>query len=119
VKKNKLYLYLARLDRRGVEILVGFPYGNKVYATRIKDISSLNMNPEVSSKVSAAARDKRMTHELFAESAESFESLKDSLRERGYTRLPLHQFTGYSRPTSVNEKALSTKKSTMLRRKGG
>jgi len=119
VKKNRLYLYLARLDRKGMEVIAGFPYGKKVYPTRVKDISSLNMAPEISSKVAAAASEKRMTHELFAESAESFEALKASLRERGYTRLPLHQFTGYSRPTPVNDKALSTDKSTMLRRSGG
>jgi hypothetical protein len=116
VKKNRLYLYLARLDRKGVEVVAGFPYGNKVYPTRIRDVSSMGMAPAAAHKVSAALAEKRMTHELYAESAGSFEELKKSLRERGYSSLPMQQFTGYTKPTSVDERSLVTRSTTMVQR---
>jgi len=103
VKKNRLYLYLARLDRKGIEVVAGFPYSKKVYPTRV-------------GKVAAALAEKRMTHELYAESASSFEELKESLRSRGYSSLPMQQFTGYTKPTTVDERSLVTRASTMVQR---
>lgn len=115
-KKNKLYIYLARLDKKGMEVLAGFPYGKKVYATRIKDVSSLGMEPSSAHKISSSAHEKRMTHEIYAETAASFEDLKASLRERGYSNLPMGQFAGYTRPTRVDDRSLVTKDSTMVQR---
>lgn len=116
MKKNRLYIYLAGLDRKGIEVVAGFSYSRKVYATRIRDVSSLGMEPTVARKISAAAAGKKMTHELYAETAESFEDLKKSLRERGYSNLPLGQFSGYTKPTRVDERALITRSSTMVQR---
>jgi hypothetical protein len=116
VKKNRLYLYLARLDRKGIEVVAGFPYSKKVYPTRVGDVRSLGMSPSASHKVAAALAEKRMTHELYAESASSFEELKESLRSRGYSSLPMQQFTGYTKPTTVDERSLVTRASTMVQR---
>lgn len=116
MKKNKLYIYLARLDKRGIEVITGFPFQKKVYPTRVRDIASLGMSPEVYMSVSSKASEKRMTHELYLESASSYEELKRSLSERGYDNLPIHQFSGYTRPTPINESALVTKNSTMIQR---
>jgi hypothetical protein len=116
VKKNRLYIYLAGLDKKGIEVVAAFPSTKKIYPTRIRDMSSLGMDPSASRKVSASAYEKRMTHELFAESAQSFEELKESLRRRGYSSLPMQQFTGYTKPTKVDERSLITKSATMLQR---
>ena len=116
MKKNRLYLYLARLDRKGIEVVAGFPYGKKVYPTRVRDVASLGMAPGASQKVTAALADKRMTHELYAESAGSFDELKKSLAERGYSNLPLQQFTGYTKPTTVDDRSLVTRSATMVQR---
>jgi hypothetical protein len=114
--KNNLYLYLARLDKKGIKTLCSFAYPNKVYPTRINDLKELNMRPEVSSKISKEADENRMQYELYAESAASFDDLKKSLRGRGYSNLPMQQFTGYTHPTMINKSALITEESTMLRR---
>lgn len=116
MEKNRLYIYLARLDKKGIEVLAGFPYTRKVYPTRVPDINALGLSPAVSSGLSAKARENRMTHEMYAESAASYDSLKKSLADRGYKNLPIHQFAGHLGPTRVNDSALVTKKSTMLRR---
>lgn len=113
---NTLYIYLARLDKKGMQVVAAFGYGQKVYPTRVKDLNALGLDRGVLSRVVADYNQNKMTHELFAESAESFEKLKRSLSERGYTNLPMHQFTGHTPPSRVNESALVTSRSAMLRR---
>jgi hypothetical protein len=116
MKKSNLYIYLARLDRKGMKVVAAFPSAQKVHPTRVNDISSLNLSPELSGKISKEAYENRMSHEVYAESAESFNDLKASLERRGYSSLPTQQFTGYTNYSSVNDKVLVTKSSTMLRR---
>lgn len=116
MNRNSLYIYLARRDKKGIKVISGFNFEGKAYAARVEDISRLGLSPQVSAKVAKEAYDNRMEYELFVESAESFEDLKSSLRGRGYSNLPLQQFTGYIGATSVNKNALVTVKSTMLRR---
>lgn len=116
MKKNRLYLYLARLDRKGIEVIAGFPHSKKVYATRIKDVVTLALPPDMTKTVQEALRSNRMTHELYAESAPSFEDLKSELRNRGYSNLPLQQFSARAKAVKVNERALMTKSSTMVQR---
>jgi hypothetical protein len=114
---SSIYIYLARLDKKGIKVLSGFEYGKKVYPTRVRDITSLNLNPEILSKISKEAHENRMEYELYIESATSFNELRENLQKRGYSNLPLQQFAGYVPPTSINEKALVTKSSTMFQRK--
>lgn len=116
MSKNNLYIYLARLDKKGIKVLSAFAYPSKVYPTRVTDISSMGLSGEVLSKVSFEHRENRMTHELYAESAESFEQLKRSLSTRGYSHLPIQQFSGHSPPMSINKDVLTTSESVMARR---
>lgn len=113
---SKLYIYLARLDRRGIEVVGTVATSEKVFPTRIRDVGALGMPPALESTVLTAARDKKMTHELYAESAESFEDLRKSLTRRGFSRLPLHQFSGGCYNAKLNKSSLSTRSSTMLRK---
>jgi hypothetical protein len=116
MSRNSLYIYLARRDKRGMKVISGFNFKGKAYATRVEDISRLGLSPQVSALVSKEAYENRMEYELFIESAESFDDLKLSLHNRGYSNLPLQQFTGYVGPTNINTNALVTTKSTMIRR---
>ena len=113
---NSLYLYLARRDKKGIKVVSGFGFKGKAYAARVEDISRLGLNPHMSATVAREAYENRMEYELFVESAESFDDLRISLQNRGYSNLPLQQFTGYVGPTNINKNALVTTKSTMLRR---
>lgn len=113
---SRLYLYLARLDKSGIKVVAALPHESKVYPTRVRDPLPLGLSPDLNRLVASESHRNRMTHELYAESASSFEDLKKSLRSRGYTNLPLQQFTGYAGRAVVNEKALVTSESAMLRR---
>lgn len=114
--QNSLYLYLARRDKKGIKVLSAFSFEGKAYPTRVQDINKLGLNPKIAGQVAKDAYENRMAYELFVESAESFDDLKNSLSKRGYSHLPLQQFTGYTNFTGIDKKALVTKKSTMLRR---
>jgi hypothetical protein len=116
VSKNNLYIYLARLDKKGIKVLSAFQYASKVYPTRVTDLVALGLSGEVLSKVSFEQKENRMTHELYVESAPSFDQLKKSLAARGYSHLPIQQFSGHTAPSSVNKSALVTSESSMLRR---
>lgn len=113
---SRLYLYLARLDKTGIKVVAALPHESKVYPTRIRDPRPLGLSPDLNRLVSSESHHNRMTHELYAESASSFEDLKRSLRSRGYTNLPIQQFSGYVAPSRVNENALITSESSMIKR---
>jgi len=116
VKKNRLYIYLARLDKKGIEVVTAFESPTKVYPTRIREIAKLGLEKNVAALVISEYSKKKMTHEIYAESAESFDGLRKSLGKRGYHNLPLNQFTGPSSRTKINKEALVTERSTMTRR---
>jgi len=116
VKNNYLYVYLARLDKKGIKVLTSFQYNKKIYPTKIENINDLNLNPKIANDLSKQVYDNRMNYILYFETAESFNDLRSALQKRGYSNLPSQQFTGYTQPTLVNEKALITKSSTMFRK---
>lgn len=113
-----MYAYLAKRDKSGIKFLGSFSYPSKVYPTKVDEgkIASLNMNPRASSEILKHLRENRMDHELFLETAESFEELKSSLKRRGYSKIPTHQFMSGMKPGQINKNVLVTENSTMMRR---
>lgn len=118
MKKNEMYIYLARRDRSSVRFIGGFPYESKVYPTRVRpeEVISLNMSPQTTSMVSKEANDNRMEYELYMETASSFEELKFSLSKRGYAHLPSHHFSARMDSGNLDARLLVTQESTMMRR---
>lgn len=121
--KQKLYLYLARRDRKGIMLLSTFPAPKDVRPTRVADINSLNLPPKLTKEITETVHENRMLYEPWIESANSFGDLKNSLKKRGYRNLPLNQSpmhmpgltpTG-EEPTGANTEQLNQRKS-MLRR---
>ena len=117
-KKNEMYVYLAKRDKSGVKFLGSFSYPSKVYPTKIDEsnMKSLNMSPKASSEIMMHLKENIMDHELFLETAGSLEELKSSLRKRGYSKIPTHQFSSGMRPGNINSSVLVTENSTMMRR---
>jgi hypothetical protein len=117
-QKSEIYIYLAKRDKSSVKVIGSFPYETKVYPTRIEQekIDMLNMNMHATSSIKRQAWDNRMDYEMFMETAGSFEELKSSLRDRGYSHLPNHQISTILNPGYINQNLLVTDKSTMMRR---
>lgn len=108
-RQRRLYLYLARRDKTGVKVLSVFPNSAETPPLRVGDVKDLNLPPNVEAQVAQAAYDDRMLWEAWIESADDYEDLKRSLRERGYSRLPVSsspKFKGV--PTGVVEKGSET-----------
>lgn len=114
---NEIYVYLAKRDKSTVKILASFTYGTKVYPTKIDQnkIDMLGMNAQASSSMKRQMWENRMDYEMFVETADSFEDLKSSLRDRGYSHLPNHQISSITNPGRINQNLLVTEKSTMIR----
>lgn len=116
MKRNSIYIYLARLDKEGIKVITSFAHNTKVYPTRVKDLESTGLPKDVQSKIASEYSKNKMTHELFIESAASFEDLKKSLAERGFNKLPLQHFSEHTRVSHINKNSLVTKSSTMVQR---
>lgn len=84
-----MYLYLARRDKTGIRILSILKTQPRL-ATRLDNIDSLNLPSNWSDQIKQIIYDNRMMWEPWVETSESFETLKKSLKNRGYTNLPLN-----------------------------
>jgi hypothetical protein len=82
-KKVKLYLYLAKRDKREIKILTTF-FGNKIPPTKIHDVRKIGLPREMTNRLYQIIYDDRLLWEPWIESAESFDELKSSLKNRGY-----------------------------------
>lgn len=117
-RRNEMYVYLARRDKKGVKILASFDHQATVHPTRVDlgDIPGLGMDPGMNSLVAREAFDNRMHYELYLETAESFDGLRSSLAGRGYSRVPSHKISPAINRGMINGKLLVTERSTMMKR---
>ena len=119
--KNQIFIYLARKDKKGIKNLFNFSYKNKVYPTKINNsnIEHFQFANEIKNVLYLELDKNKMLFDLYVESAESFQKLKESLVKRGFKNLPLQQISLklMVNNRNINEDFLITKKSTMLRRK--
>lgn len=118
MKRNELFVYLARLDKKGIKILANFAYPQKVHPTRINDVKDLVLNKSLPQSIFKEVYENRMNYELYVESATSFSELKTSLTKRGYANLPNQQFAGRTESIQINERVLTKDDSIMIRRGG-
>lgn len=121
---KNLYLYLARRDKKGIKILSMFDASKRqvIPATRIIDIKTLNLSSGLEASLSHTIYENRMLWEVWLESANDYEQLKQMLRQRGYTDIPIHSAPLHLAVNSSNKMtALDTKRvtptKTMLRKK--
>lgn len=83
---SRLYLYLARRDRKGARVVMVLN-GPETNPVRVSDLKSLQLPPDVFDSVNNIIFENRMFWELWIESAANYEDLKKSLHQRGYRDL--------------------------------
>ncbi len=86
-KTTRIYVYLARRDRKGIRVLAISEGTAKT--TKVEDTSLLGLDHETKSTLDRIVHDNRMYWELWIEPAESYQNLKERLAYRGYTDLPM------------------------------
>jgi hypothetical protein len=89
VKKTNLFLYLTRRDKTGIRVLAIFQSLPRS-ATRIEDLTSLQIPPSLQQKLQQAIYDSRMLWEPWIESADDYNQLVSNLKLRGYTNIPIN-----------------------------
>jgi hypothetical protein len=85
----KAYLYLAKRNKKGTKLIARFNTSKEV-ASRIENIAILNLPSELENKIKKIVEQNKMSWELWVETANSYELLKESLRKRGYTDISIH-----------------------------
>jgi hypothetical protein len=114
-----LYLYLARRDKTGVRILAVLR-SKKQTALRIDDLKPLNLPPVWVKQIEKVIFDNRLLWEPFIETFETFDDLRNALRKRGYSNIPINSrpefFSPYLATSTVNTSNLPQQK-TMIAKK--
>lgn len=87
-EKKVLYLFLAKRDKTGIRLLAKF-LSNVLLPTRINDVYDLNLSSNLTLQINQIVYDNRMNWELWAESIDSFEDFRKSLKNRGYQNIPI------------------------------
>ena len=120
---QKIYLYLARRDKKEVKILSIFN-GESLPATRVPEIKDLGLPAALETKIKATIYQNRLMWETWIESAENSAQLKSNLIERGYKDVPfagraLFSITPHeeSGPVQPNYNKLKIRYKTMLQKK--
>ena len=125
----KIYLYLARRDKKGIRVLSVISGNDYFPPTRVNNIEDLNLPSKMESIISKEILENKMLWELWIEGAENYDSLRKSLKKRRYKNLPLsyssvcreyenkvHTPKEELKPIELNRKLTNPIK-TMLRRK--
>jgi hypothetical protein len=86
---DKVYVYLGRRDKKGMKLLAVVD-GPRLNATRLEDLSKV-MPIHAVPQIKPIIHQERMMYEPWAESAPSFADLKNQMRLRGYSGLPLSE----------------------------
>jgi hypothetical protein len=88
-KETKVWIYLTRRDKSGVRFLSQFRGKEEVSPTRLKEVANLNLPPANTQKLTEIVYESRLEWEPWIESADSFDNIKDKIKKRGYTNLPI------------------------------
>jgi hypothetical protein len=87
---NDLYLYLARRDKKSVQILAKF-LSTPISTTRINEdnISLIGIPIRILPAIQQEIYDNRMLWQAWLETANSYESFRTRLTKSGYVNIPL------------------------------
>jgi len=81
---KKIFIYLARKNKGAVK-LMGKAGEGECIATRIQDVKTLKLPTETQNELKKHLENNKINWDLWIESANSFQDLKNKLSKRGYT----------------------------------
>lgn len=115
--KSKIFVYLAKRDKKEVKFLGIVNNNKKCCPTKIKleEINKINLPNKIINLITEEYKKNKLIWEIYLESASSYNEIKKSLVKRGYKNLPLHQISLVINDSSLDEKFFDQSK-TMIRR---
>ena len=116
--QSNLYLYLSRRDKKGIRLLAKFT-GFYMMATRVNDLSVLNLPKEWLDQLNQIIYDSRLYWEPWLQSADSYKDLRNALVIRGFSNVLINEKSelvlSHSQNLLLNTSALP-QKTTMIRK---
>lgn len=117
---KRLYLYLASRSKQGVKVITVLQ-GQERVASKLTDLTNLKLPQTWERRISQIIHDNRMLYEPMIESASNFEELKNRLKAKGYTNLPMGgspmlDLAGYVKAPMADTSSCQVQR-TMLRKK--
>lgn len=109
-----IWIYLARRDKTGIRILSQFK-GKKIMPTRVLNLPDLKLPTDYQDVLSKIIYDNRMMYEPWMESASNYASLRDQLKSRGYTNIPLTNLQEYGNTSRTTAPEIYTKNIPQIR----
>jgi hypothetical protein len=85
---KRLYLYLASKSKKGMK-LVTVLQTETITSSRLTDLKTLKLPQLWERKIQQIVHDNRMSFDPWVETAADFNELRQRLRVRGYTDLPM------------------------------
>jgi hypothetical protein len=117
---RKLYLYLANRAKRGIKIVTTFKAEEDVNSPLLS-LEELELPPQWKMAVGKVLNENKMLYEARLETANSYADLRNRLKDRGFTNLPMGEipmihFTNVHKAPKANTSGCRVVK-TMLRKK--
>ena len=111
---SRIFVYLTRRDKKGLKLVLVLQ-GLNVPATRLTDLGILRLNPEVVVELQNIVYENRMDWELWIESANNYEELRQNLINRGYSELPIkckpiHSESSHNNPHVADTRSIGNRK---------
>ena len=85
----RIYMYLARRDKKGIKVLTVFE-GKQITASRVSSIKNLGIPDDLLNSIEDIIFNNRMYWETWIECAENYQELRTNLKLRGYTNIPIN-----------------------------
>lgn len=102
-----VWIYLGKRDKDGIKLVSQFK-GKKILATRIKNLSEINMPADYYDMIQSIIYENRFLYEPWIESADDFASLRQTLKLRGYTNIPVTNVQLYGNMSSLSAPEINT-----------
>lgn len=102
-----VWIYLGKRDKDGIKLVSQFK-GKKILSTRIKNLSEINMPADYYDVIQSVIYENRFLYEPWIESADDFASLRQTLKLRGYTNIPVANVQLYGNMSSLSAPEINT-----------
>ena len=116
---KRLYLYLASKSKKGIKVITVLQ-GESIVTSKLENVQSLNLPELWEKKIQQVVQDNKMLYDPWIESAKNFDELKQRLKGRGYSDLPMGLNTLLDIPAYGNAPKADTSsckiKKTMIRK---
>jgi len=114
---EKIYLYLMRRDKSKIKVLK-ILNGPKCSPRKVEEINDLGLSEETTENILEASKEHKMLWELWMESSKDFQTLRQSLKDRGIKSVPMHASPSNRKQETTTNKSIAKKnKVGMLRKK--